>query len=264
MEKMTRGTLKKEMRKVKKISIALSVVFLAIVFCYASAEAVVDRTVSISATGTVAAATSMSITAPVPPAGLTFGTTSADAFPTAPADNKIVISYSSNYNPWKIMVYTNNTQIPNKVGDTTGYGRYAKGGLATTDGRGVVPCKWVAKIGTNATAPTLPTPTSLHNYIKDKRDENDPATTAYDESWAAAVTGGYPNIAYGGPGGAWCVDPTNTAAGPTQYKGDVIGATSGSVAVYVDAMFGTTGATPAVPAAAGIYTSSIGFDLYHE
>jgi hypothetical protein len=46
--------------------------------------------------------------------------------------------------------------------------RYSKGGLATADGKNVVPCKWVAKIGSNTVVPSVPTATT-YNFIKDKR-----------------------------------------------------------------------------------------------
>ena len=235
----------------KKYGVLLTMIVLAMVLCV-NAEAAVDKTASVSASVTITGATSMSVA----PSSITFGSYSADAFPTDPADGKIVITYNTNYSPWKIAVYTNNTQVPsyNPVDKT---GLYAKGGLATASGSSVIPCKWVAKVGSNTVTPTVPSFTSKHNFIKDKRDEDDPATTAYDESWAVALAGGYPNIAYGGGPGAkgFCVDPTNDAVGPTQYQGDVV---NGSIAVYVASLFGTGSA------GAGSYSSNIYFDLYHE
>jgi hypothetical protein len=204
--------------KMKTLGIILTAIILAAV-CSVNAHAVpvTDKTVSISATGSITGTTALSIV----PTSIVYGNTAADAYPNTPANNKVVITYASNYNPWKMMVYTNNTQVPLKA-DASGNGRYAKGGLATADGKSVVPCKWVAKIGTNAVVPTMPTAASLHNFVKDKRDEDDPATATNDESWTAAFTGGYPNIAYGGPGGGFCVDPTNSTPGPTQYQGDAV------------------------------------------
>jgi hypothetical protein len=233
----------------------LGVVFLAamlVVVCSVSAEAAVtDRTASVAASGSITGTTSMSVT----PLTVTYGTTSANAYPTVPSSNKIVITYSSNYNPWKMMVYTNNTNVPNNASPD---GRYAKGGLATTDGKAVVPVKWVAKIGTNATAPALPT-TTTYNFVKDKRDEDDPATASADESWATAFSQGYPNIAYGGPGGGFCVDPTNAPS----YQGDAVTASSG-VSLYLAAGWGTSYATPSAPAGAGSYSTNFVIELYHE
>ena len=251
--------VKKEVNKMKKIEVILSVAVLALVFFAASAYAVtVDKTVSVTAGGTITGSTALSVS----PASIAFGTTSADSFPTNPSNAKVVITYSSNYNPWQIRVYTNNTQVPNKAGDTTGYGRYAKGGLATADGKAVVSCKWVAKTGTNTTVPAVPTGANLYNFIKDIRDEDDPSTASTDESWTAAQTAGYPNIAYGDATGGHCVDPSNTTSGPTQYQGDAVTPTSG-VAVYIAAQWATGGMSPADPAGAGTYNSNINFDLYH-
>lgn len=211
-----------------------------------SANAAIDQTKSVTFTATIIGSTSMSIS----PATAEFGDTGVDAFPTTPGDAKIVITYNSNYSPWKIAIYTDNTQVPD-YGETDG--RYSKGGLATADGKQVIPCKWVAKIGSNTTVPTVPSFTSAHNFLKDKSDQDDPLTTAYDESWATAFGAGYANIAYGaGPGpSGFCVDPT--VGDP--YQGDAV---NGSIAVYVAGLFGTGANT------AGIYSSNIYFDLYHE
>lgn len=243
----------------KKETIAmrtLGVVFLAVmlvVVCSVSADAapVTDQTKSVSATGTIGGVTSLSVA----PTSITYGTTSANAYPTNPANNKIVITYSSNYNPWKMMVYTNNMNVPLS---TATDGRYAKGGLATTDGKAVVPVKWVAKKGDNTAVPALPTATT-YNFVKDKRDEDDPATGTADESWAAAMAGGYPNVAYGGPSGGFCVDPTV----PTTYQGDAVTSTTG-VALYLAAGWSTSFMSPAAPAGAGTYSTNFVIELYHE
>lgn len=232
----------------KKYGVLLIAVILAVTFSV-EAYAAADKTASVSASVTIAGSTSMSAS----PGSITFGTFNVDAFPTTPADKKIVITYSTNYNPWKIAIYTNNTQVKLVAAG----GKYSKGGLATADGASIVPCKWVAKVGTNTVVPTVPTFTSAHNFIKDLRDEDDPSTAAYDESWADAYAAGYANIAYGsGPGSKGvCVDPTNSAVGPTQYQGDEV---DGSIAVYVAGLFGTGSV------GAGTYNSNILFDLYHE
>lgn len=243
--------LKKEIIMMRTLGVVFLAVMLVVV-CSVSAEAAVtDRTASVAASGSITGTTSMSVS----PLTIAYGNTSTNSYPNTPANNKIVITYSSNYNPWKMMVYTNNTQVPNNALPD---GRYAKGGLATTDGKAVVPVKWVAKIGTNATVPALPTATT-YNYVKDKRDEDDPATTGtQDESWAAAFAGGYPNIAYGGPGGGFCVDPTVSG-----FQGDAVTAASG-VALYLAAGWSTSFATPSAPAGAGAYSTNFVIELYHE
>ena len=238
----------------KSYGVLLIMAIIAVTFCVTvEAATSVDKTTSVSASVTINGTTSLSVS----PSSIAFATVSADAFPTTPADGKIVLTYNSNYSPWKIAVYTNNTQVPvyNAAAKT---GRYAKGGLATSDGNNVIPCKWVAKIGSNTTAPAVPSFTSAYNFIKDKRDEDDPTTTGQDESWTTAFAAGYANIAYGSGSGAqgFCVDPTITAAGPDQYKGDAV---NGSIAVYVAGLFATGGST-----SAGSYSSNIYFDLYHE
>lgn len=248
----------------KIIAIALIAALCAVSWTGAEA-ATTDKTVSVTASGSIAAVTALSVT----PASITFGTTTADAYPTVPADNKIKITYSSNYNPWKIRIYTNNTQVPLYV-PATKAGTIAKGGLATADGKAIVPCKWVAKVGTSASAPTLSVYLAGSNYVKDLRDQDDPATVddplvagiQNDESWATSDAQGYTTIAYGGPGGGYCVDPLNQTVGQ-ENRGDAVTSTTG-IAVYVIGLWGTSGATPAIPAGAGSYTATFGFDLYHE
>jgi hypothetical protein len=241
--------LKKEVKIMKKLTVIMTVMVMAAFFATCAFAAVtVDKTASVSASASIGGTTSLSAL----PNSISFTTTNADAF----ADNKITLTYVSNYNPWKIAIYTNNTQVPN-YGQTNG--RYAKGGLATTTGLNVVACKWVAK-DPASTAPAIGTIGS-YNFIKDKRDEDDPDTAASgtmsnNESWSGSFAEGYANIAYGNSTSGVCVDPTKT-----NYNGDPV---NGSIAVYVAGLFGTGGVTPAVPAAAGEYSASVGFDLYHE
>ena len=232
----------------------------------ANASAVtVDKTASVSATADIGGVTTMSIL----PTSIVYGTTSVDAYPTDPTDQKVVITYTSNYDPWKIAISTNNLSVPTKGGgDPTGVGRYAKGGLASTpvdhdDNTGtpdvsllVIAGKWFAKDPASGTTLPLATALGAYNFIKDKRDEDDPDTTPADESWATAFADGYANIAYGNAGGGVCVDPTKT-----DYEGDPV---DGSIAVYMAGLFGTGGVTPAVPASAGNYSTSFIFELYHE
>jgi hypothetical protein len=258
MKTILRNELKKEVRTMKKCTVLTVALIAAIAFFAVTAHAVTDRTVSVTASASIAGSTSLSRDV----TSLTYGTTNADAFPTLPADSgKITLTYTSNYNPWKIMVYTDNTQIPLKA-DTNG--RYAKGGLVAGSGPyNVTPLKWITKNPASA-APVVPAGdwTTKYNFVLDKRDEDDPDTAAYDESWGYGYANGYPNIAWGPVtgGGGVCVDPTNTAAGPNRYRGEAI---NGSVAVYIAGMFLTGGTTTGTPASAGDYSGTIYFDLYH-
>lgn len=234
----------------RKIMITM-VVLVTVVLIAASAYAeVIDDTSSVTATAIIGGSADISA---LTPANIAFGTTGVDAFPTTPADQKVTISYTSNYNPWKIRIYTDN-QIPAEAG------RYSYGGLKS--GTNVVPCKWIAQ----ATATAAPAIASIggYNFIKDLGDLDDPLTldnlatpeVENNESWALNATT-YANIAYGGPGGGVCVNPTN----PPNYNGNPI---NGSIAVYIAGLFGTGGVSPAVPAAAGSYSSLIYLELYHE
>ncbi|MDP3790724.1 MAG: hypothetical protein Q8R38_01620 [Candidatus Omnitrophota bacterium] len=267
------------MRKLTLISVALVVV---VCFAITAQAATTDKTVSVTASASITGATSLTKDA----SAFTYGTTNADAFPTVPASKRVVLTYSSNYNPWKIDIYTNNTQIPTKASNPTN-GSYAKGGLVagSVAPYNTVPLKWVAKDPVSAApvASAINFQTS-YNFVKDIRDEDDPATNVdnpltpaideiSNESWDTpivvggntyngAFTNGYPNVAFGPVvgGGGVCVDPTNTASGPNQYRGDPI---NGTIAVYVAGLFTTGGVTPAAPASAGSYSGTIYFDLYH-
>lgn len=263
MEKNINITIKNKEEVVNMKIIAIALVAALCVVSYTSAEAAADKTVSVTASGSIAAVTSLAVT----PSSITFGTTNADAYPTTPADSKIKIDYSSNYNPWKIRVYTNNVQVTN-YDPLTKKGIIAKGGLANgssgTPGSGtaVVPCKWVAKVGTSSSAPTLSVYKAAANFVKDLRDQDDPITATEDESYAAADAAGYTNVAYGGPAGGFCVDPLNLTK-DHEYEGDAITPTTG-IAVYMIGLWGTSGMTPAIPASAGSYSTTFVFDLYHE
>lgn len=259
-------------------TLALSIVALAVIICCTGidAYAVVDKSVNITASGTIAGVTSLSVSNTT----VTYGTTTADSFPTIPSTKAVNITYSSNYNGWTMRLYTNNSQVPvnGTMYGSTNIGRYAKGGLATAaiapSGRvDIVPCKWIAKAGTNATVPPVPNwnptnTTSKYSYVKDVRDEDDPTTVpngtmSNNESWGAALADGYPNIAFGGPGGGWCVDPTNTNES-TKYKGDVINSTTG-IKLYIAAGWGSSfDEKGPVPCGAGSYSTKFLIDLVHE
>ena len=69
------------------------------------------ETASVTATASIGGVATLNIA----PANIEFGTTNVDAFPTDPVDKKIVLTYTSNYDPWKTAVYTNNTQVPSST-----------------------------------------------------------------------------------------------------------------------------------------------------
>ena len=247
----------------KEILIAILAMFAVLALGINAQASVEDVSKFVTATGTVGSVTTMDLDQ----SSIDFGTATGDTFPVTPANKKIVITYSSNHDPWRIAIHTYNTNVKNFADG----GRYAKGGLATADGEHVVACKWVCQ--DNATA--VPNIADInvggeedtgYNFVKDTRDENDPATPD-NESWASAFADAYADIAYGAPGNAspysWCVDPTVYYAvnDPRNYKGDPA---DGSIAVYVACLFGTNGMTPPVPAAAGSYSAKIYFMLYHE
>ena len=259
----------KEMKKLRAlISMALVMVFSLTQLTYA---ATIDQTQSVIASATIIGTTSLSLDV----ATLTYGATGADAFPTIPGTGRVVVTYSSNHTAWKLMTYTDNTVVANYSDNGTpadpsdDTGRYAKGGLATTTGSAVVACKWICQ--DDATAAPAIGSIGSYNFVKDLRDEDDPSTpyndggtptdpsddTGANESWATGLLTGYPNIAFGGPGYGFCVDPS--AGAP--YTGD---AADGTIALYVAGLFGTGGVTPAAPAAAGTYSSNIYVELLHE
>lgn len=243
----------------KKYGILIATSALAMVLAFGvNAHAIPpDDTVWVSASATVKEAADITSIAPDT---ISYTTVNANSFPD---EGKVVITYTSNYDPWKLRIYTNNTQVPMQAAG----GKYQKGGLATADGKNVAACKWVCQDDATA-APNIATIGS-YNFIKDLRDEDDPVTpfndggtpgdpsddTGQNESWDYCVLIGYPNIAFGCPGFdpkySWCVDPSK----PEPYHGENADGTS---AVYIAGMFGT------YPPAAGVYSSKIYFDLYHE
>ncbi|MFA6320700.1 MAG: hypothetical protein WCY36_02445 [Candidatus Omnitrophota bacterium] len=228
----------KEVNEMKKIAIVLVVMFgVALCASQAFAYTTPDKSTSVSATASVGAVTSLSAT----PGSVSFSDTAADSF----ASSKVTLTYKSNYNPWKLAIYTNNTGIKTFANG----GPYQKSGL--TDGTNLVPLKWVAK-NPSSSAPSISTIGS-YNFIKDKNDEDDPSTTS-DDSWAGAVSSSatYAAIAYGTASSGTCIDPTAVS---NSYNGDSV---SGTIDVYVAALFGT------YPAPVGSYSTTIGFDLYHE
>ena len=172
----------KEVNKMKKYTLALIIIVAAVFSFTIAAYATTDKTVSVTASASITGTTSLSADA----TAFTYGTTNADALPTSPASQRVVLTYTSNYNPWKIDVYTNNTQVHTVASDATN-GQYAKGGLVAGSAApyAIVPMKWIAKNPSSAT-PNLSAINfvTAYNFVKDIRDEDDPAT-----DWPRRVMG---------------------------------------------------------------------------
>ena len=78
---------------------------------------------------------------------------------------RMLIYYKSNHNPWLLHIYTNNTNVPMYDPGPPATGRYAKGGLARTDGSAVVPMKWISQSTTRYKPSIYSIPG--YNFIKD-------------------------------------------------------------------------------------------------
>lgn len=119
------------------------------------------------------------------------------------ADRYIVLYTTCNYYFWRLDIYTNNTSAD------TGY---QKGGLISIDNTQRIPVGWVMS-GSTITISNIGEPgelvrnvikgsTSTYNmpwrYLKDKNDQDDPNTSAWDESWSNAYNYGYTLICFGG------------------------------------------------------------------
>jgi len=217
-----------------------------VIACLGTSFAVVDQTGTVPATANIQASTSLSVQAKKISdnsnvSSIDFGdvpgTTGDDLAP-----HYVAIDVDSNYSAWELEIYTDNfTTQP----DTTTWG-YQYGGMVDTgkDGGNRVPVKWGAYVSTTTVADP-PTDLNVWNWIKDKKDLDIPGTGP-NESWSSAHSGGYTNIAYGGPDYMNVVEPGTTG----------IADTDGRLATYVVGQFGS--------APADSYSTVIGFDLYHE
>jgi len=201
-----------------------------------------DEGAEVTASATVGGITTLSVTG----GPLVYGTTDVNAFPTSPADGKLVVNYSSNHANWLLQIATKNTDLQDI--DSSVYQRGGMVQVSADPSTVVIPCKWVAKAG-GSTLPDIGT-IDAYNYIKDVTDADIPDTTTINESWTEAHAAGYANIAYGNADGGFCVDPT---AADTQ--GDAI---DGTIDLYIATLFGD------VPPAAGDYTMKVAIDLVHE
>ena len=166
---------------------------------------------------------------------VTFGTIPAKQ-DFAPANQYIEIEYSGDTALWAIDIYTDN-----KTAETG----YQRGGLlskSTTTAR--IPLLWsVYDVQGEVQCSTI-----TWHWIKDKGDENIPPEPGqedkYDESWDSSQAEGYAQVIYGQD------DWSNLPAVPTE----VINAKS-PIIVYLSADLRA--------AAAGDYSTTICFDLYH-
>jgi hypothetical protein len=166
---------------------------------------------------------------------VTFGTIPAKQ-DFAPANQYIEIEYSGDTALWAIDIYTDN-----KTAETG----YQRGGLlskSTTTAR--IPLLWsVYDVQGEVQCSTI-----TWHWIKDKGDENIPPEPGqedkYDESWDNAQSAGYAQVIYGQD------DWSNLPAVPTKVDN-----AQSPVFVYLSADLRA--------AAAGDYSTTICFDLYH-
>ena len=228
--------------------LAITVLF----FLLASVEtslAVVDKTATVPASGTMSAVTSLSAQAKkisdnTVVAAIDFGTISVLANKLAP--QYVWITVASNVlgasGAWELEIYTNNFAT---APSTTTWG-YQYGGMVDTgaDGGHRVPMVWQAYRSTT-TVTDPPANLSGWTYVKDKRDLDIPGTGP-DESWTSAHNAGYTNIAYGGVDYVMVVEPGTTGLLDTDN----------TFAVYLGGQFGA--------APSDTYSTTMRFDLYHE
>jgi len=206
--------------------------------------AVVDKTGSVPATATVGASTSLSIQAKnisdnASVSSVSFGTLTG-TLGNKRAPQYVEVQVTSNYGGWELEIYTNNFTSP----PDTGIWGYQYGGMKGTTAGNRVAMGWQAyRVTTSVSDP--PSDLTGWTYVKDKRDLDIPGTSP-DESWGTAHSQGYTNIAYGGPGYMNVVEPGTTGVPDSDNK----------LMVYLGGLFGS--------AAADTYSTTIGFDLYHE
>jgi len=164
---------------------------------------------------------------------LTFGTIPAEHEDFASANQYIEIEYSGDTGLWAIDIYTNNEDAE------TGYQRGGLLSTSTTTAR--IPLLW--SVYDDIQGKVQCSSITWH-WIKDKGDLDDPTTDEYDDSWDNAQAEGYARVVYGQD------NRSNLPAVPTE----AIDAQS-PIFVYFAADLRT--------AAAGDYSITISFDLYH-
>ncbi|MFC2061174.1 ComEA family DNA-binding protein [Elusimicrobiota bacterium] len=210
----------------------------------------VDQTGSVDISATVAGVTALTVDDESGDGAIDFGTIS-NLYQAA--TEHIAVDAVSNYGSWAIELYTDN--FPSITPDVDDWG-YAYGGMIDVSQNSKIALGWCAFDEVSpgetpddpAASVVIGTETFSANrwtYVKDKGDVDDPAASG-DQSFAGR--GGYCNVAYGGPGYAYVVNPNDHGDG-TDPMGDT------DVYVYIET------ASTAVP---GTYTSAIYFDLYHQ
>jgi len=183
---------------------------------------------------------------------IAFGSVSpAAGFLTPPQYIKVV--HDDNSLAWEIKIYTNNFATEPSI---TTWG-YQYGGMI-----GLVPgarlsMGWHARVDNSlasafAADDPAADPSEGWNFVKDKRDKDDPATTGpdEDESWLGTTgDAAYANVAFGGPGYQNVVNPEDTVdySDPDTDK---------TFVVEVEGCFGV--------ATADTYSTTISFDLVHQ
>jgi len=233
-------------RKIIRLAVVLTLVLL---FAgLGTSLAGVDRTGTVSATATLGASTSLTVQAKkisdnTDVSSIDFGSLPGGTTDKLP-DRYVAVEAHSNYGVWELEIYTNN--FPTIQPSTTTWG-YQYGGMKGSVDGNRAPMKWGAYVSTTTVADP-PADLDDWNWIKDKKDLDMPGTGP-DESWGNAHSGGYTNIAYGGPAYMNVIEPGTGLTGGTAD-------TDNKLVVYAVGQFGS--------APADSYSTTISFDLYHE
>jgi len=211
--------------------------------------AVVDRTVTVPASGTMAQVTGLwaqvkNIVDNSSTTAVGFGTINVLTNKLAPQYVEIAVRSNAlgSTGAWELEIYTNNFA---SQPSTTTWG-YQYGGMVDTgaDGGHRVPMVWQAYRSTH-TVTDPPANLAGWTYLKDWKDIDIPGTTM-NESWASAHAGGYTNVAYGGVDYLMVVEPLTTGVLDNDN----------TFVVYLGGQFSA--------AASDTYSTTLRFDLYHE
>ena len=183
---------------------------------------------------------------------IAFGSVSPGAgFLAAPQYVRVV--HDDNSLAWEIKIYTDNFGTEPS---TTTWG-YQYGGMIGLVPGARLPMGWHARVDNSlasafAAGDPAADPSEGWNFVKDKRDKDDPTTTGpdEDESWLGTTgDAAYANVAFGGPGYQNVVNPQDTVdySDPDTDK---------TFVVEVEGLFGS--------ATADTYSTTISFDLVHQ
>lgn len=253
--------------------------FAAAFFTAVSAQAVSIKTITFTATASVAAVNDFTaVTRTLNAANTLVGTainfgaqTQAGGHYAGFPTEYIAINVTDNAPLWKMQIYSDNyTPV---TPSTSAYG-FQYGGLkggATTYGD-KVSLIWLASTMTVVGGPALGVSpltsgaTSSWTYMKDLKDIDDPILVASDPawvagghktrlgaSWALAQTAGYANIAFGGGSIGTSVVTTDSTTGSGVMRS--LANPGDQISVYLRGDFSL--------AAADTYTGNIKVELYH-